>query len=113
MGFRVVISYYDIEGDEVHQRNPTVISRRDYNKFLEWRMDLAAGIKTDVPLPSGFTIEHLYLESPDDVAIQVYKNLSPEYWEVDKVFMAFDCSFQQLALQAASDTEVYLRIGGS
>lgn len=112
MGQQVVIYYFDTDGDEAFQRRK-IVQSPDYDNQFELRMPLSSGIKTDVPLPSGFTIEHLYIEMGSLVSVKVYKNRSPEYWPASRIFQVFDSSVEHLALEATSDVTVYLLIGGS
>ena len=112
MAHQIKIIRQDLNGDEAHQRvrNTYLPS---YDLTFEQVMELSAGIKDDVALPDGLSIEHVYLESVDEEEIQVYKNLSPEYWTFDKVFQVFDTDISQLALECATATSVYIWIGGS
>ena len=112
MGQQIVIYRYDTEGHRAAE-NHKVIQRRDYDQQFELELSLLAGIRTDVPVPSGFTIEQIYLEADDGVLVRVYKGRSPEYWEVDRLFFIMDSSVENLALQAATATTVYLWLGGS
>ena len=111
MAMRVTITREEIEGDNLNQRR-VVIERRDYDVGIKQTVDLAANVKTEIPVPSGFEIQHIYLE-PTDVAIQVYHDGSSQYWEVEQAFMAFDISITQLELYAASATTAYLWLGGT
>jgi len=50
----------------------------------------------------------------DGVVLEVHKNLSPEYWPIEDVFITFDTDIEHLSLKSdTADTEVYVYLGGS
>ena len=47
------------------------------------------------------------------VTLEVHKDLSPEYWSVEDLFIVFDTSIEHLALKSdTADTDVYIYLGG-
>lgn len=113
MAYQITVIRQDLNGDEAHQRVNTSL-QSSYDTAIEISLELEAGVKQDVPLPSDLSIEHIYIESPDAEAIKIYKCLSPEYWTFSKIFQAFNLTdVSQLALKCDTATTVYIWIGGS
>ena len=48
----------------------------------------------------------------DNVTLEVHKDRSPEYWQVDGLFIAKDVAIEVLSLRASAAAEVYVYLGG-
>ncbi len=90
-----------------------VFLRRDYEKVFESNVPLAAGVRTEVRTGIG-DIEFLYVSCEDEVVINIYRNLSPEWWEFSRAWFALEVTnCDRISFKAASDTEIYVYAAGS
>ena len=85
--------------------------RRDYDKWQEITLDLTSvrqEVKTSIS-----TIQYIYAKVVGDATVSIYRNLSPEYWEFDTIFMALEVgNCTSLSFRADTDTSLYLYIAG-
>lgn len=110
MAVDVQLLIIDRVGDQANRHSP-VYQRRTYDETYEATIALAANVKKDVKVPFD-TIQFVFVDAGNNT-IRVYRDLSPEYWEVTYAFLAFDCSITQLHLLATADCTVTLFVGGT
>lgn len=110
MAVDVQLIIVDREGDQANRYSP-IYQRRAYDETYQAQIALTANVKKDVQVPFG-TIQHVFINANGNT-IKVYKNLSPEYWQVKYAFLAFDSSITQLHLMATADCTVTIFVGGT
>ena len=113
MAFDLLVTIRDTEGDRSDRRSLNY-QRRPYTYRLEYPALQIGTTQMDVDLGGITTIEFIYLEiASDSGTVYVRKNLSPEYWEVDKVWLVVDTDLTRLSLQASESLTIYLLLAGS
>lgn len=90
--------------------------RRSYTHAYQHTLTLSAGVKTQVD-HNMTTLQFVYVEvvnASDDApgTVYVYKNLSPESWTVQHLFLCCDTDLSQLSLMSNTAATVYLYLGG-
>lgn len=84
--------------------------RRDYSFSKSFDLSLSAGRKTDL-LTSAAEESLIYIKVKSGGPVQVYKDLSPEYWTFSNTWLMFEMSdISRIALKALVDTEVFVFI---
>jgi hypothetical protein len=108
---RVTLRRYS-DGTELNAIDDRFV-RRDYDRWEELDMDLTT-VKSEV-VTNLSAIEFVYIRrTGDEATVSVYKNLSPESWDFDDVFMVFPAdSLTNLSLEASVDTTVHIYMAGS
>jgi hypothetical protein len=77
----------------------------------EATLTLATGVRTQIQ-PGFDDIQFVYIRVVSLLDVYVYKNRSPEYWSVDRCFVAMDTEIDQLSLMAPAEATVYIYVGG-
>jgi hypothetical protein len=88
--------------------------RRDYESHQEVFVDLPAGIRTPVNLNlSQVQLVMLQVLDEDEAIVNIYRNLSPEYWQFSKVFAAWEiANCTSISLKSDVDVRVHVVAGG-
>lgn len=106
---RVVVRRYS-DGSELPPIDDTFL-RRDYDTWQEIKLDLTSTrqeVKTSIS-----NIQFIYAKVVGDTTVSIYRNLSPECWEFDTIFVAFEVgNCTNLSFKSAADTALYLYIAG-
>lgn len=90
-----------------------VFLRRDYEKTFESNVPLTGGVRTEVQTGVG-NIEFLYIGCEDEIVVNIYRNLSPEWWSFSRAFLALEVTnCDRISFKAAADTEIYVYAAGS
>ena len=108
MAVAVQIQILNLAGDEADRRAFST-QKNSYTYWMGLTLSLAADTKTELKLPFS-TVKLLYVEGSSD--FQVFKNLSPESWTADGVFLVFDTSIAQLHLLSATAQTLQIFVGG-
>ena len=106
MGLKIRV----IVGDSTGQRPPIDdrFLRRDYTTTQTRIITLEAGVKADV-LDHVNELDLVYVRVNKGGPVQIYKDLSPEYWTFSDTWLAFELdSVSRIALKATVETEVYI-----
>ena len=112
MAIDVQLNLIDRQGDQA-VANDAKWQRRSFIANWIATLSLSANVKTAIE-PGFDTIQFVYMRVTSDtpVTVRVYKNKSPEYWPVDRAFIAFDTDIEQLDLMAEAAATVYVYVGG-
>jgi hypothetical protein len=115
MAIDVEVVILDRAADTARARAKEFV-RRSYDYTYQHTLSLPAGVKTQIDHNMD-TVQFVYVEvvnASDDSpgTVYVYKNLSPESWTVQHLFLCCDTDISQLSLQAPSGATVYLYLGG-
>lgn len=86
-------------------------SRRDFDKWQEITLDLTSTrqeVKTSID-----TIQYIYAKVVGDATVSIYRNLSPECWQFNTIFLALEVeNCTTLSFRSDTDTTLYLYIAG-
>jgi hypothetical protein len=115
MAIDVKLTILDRDADSAKERAKEFV-RRSYTHRFSQTLTLSAGVKTEVK-HNMTTVTFVYVEvvnASDDApgTVYVYKNLSPESWTVQHLFLCCDTSISQLALMSTAGATVYVYLGG-
>jgi len=113
MAIDVQLNLIDRQGDQA-VANDAKWQRRAFTANWIATLNLLENIKTAID-PGFDTIQFVYVRVTSDtpVTVRVYKNMSPEYWPVDRAFIAFDTDIEQLSVMAEEDATIYIYVGGA
>ena len=91
-----------------------IFLRRDYDKTAQLVVSLTAGVKTEVQTHVP-TIEFLYVGvTTSDATINLYRNLSPEWWEFKNGVLIFEVTnCDRISFKSNIDAEITIYAGGS
>lgn len=98
MSHRIIVTIGSSEGErpEVDER----FLRRDYQFKREFLMDLAAGVAEDVPTTTE-GVSLIYMKVLSGGPVQLYRNLSPEYWTFSDTWLMLEVTdVQRVAVKA-------------
>ena len=106
---RVTIRRFSDGTELPHVDDPFL--RRDFDKWQEIILDLTSTrqeVQTSIDI-----IQYIYAKVVGDATVSIYRNLSPEYWEFDTIFLALEVeNCTSLSFRADTDTSLYLYIAG-
>lgn len=98
------------------RRHAKKYARRSYTYSYSHTLALPAGVRTEID-HNMTTLQFVYLEvvnanDDDPGTVYVSKNMSPDSWTVQHVFLCCDTSISQLSLMSTLGATVYLYLGG-
>jgi len=107
---QVQVKIWDRSNPPAFQEIDEIFLHATHDEANRQNIDLQANVKVDVR--TQFThIRMVYLKT-DGNAVRVYKGWSPEYWEVNKCWLAWDVDIARLSLMATADTTVTVVLWG-
>jgi hypothetical protein len=110
----IVLRILDRDGDTTVTRREVVTVAQPTNSVTHQAFSLAANVKTSVSFGGVGTADLVYVERlTGSGTIEVYRNLSPESWQMEDLFFVLGTSITALALEASEATTVWIHIAGS
>ena len=110
MAIQTILDIRDLNGYDADRHREEFIRRSYDNMTKHPSFALSAGVKTAVDFGSVTTARYVCVVPGGTVS--VYKNNSPESWEIGSAFLIIGCEITALSLEASTATTCWVLIAG-
>lgn len=107
---QIQVRLWDRNTPPAFQEVDEIFLHSAYAEGVRQEIDLQAGVKVDVAMQFS-AVRMVYIKT-DGNAVRVYKNRSPEYWEISKCWLAWDVDTSRISLMSPSGATVTVMLWG-
>lgn len=95
---QIQVHLWDRDTPPAFQEVNEIFLHSSFAEGVRQNIDLQAGVKVDIATQFE-TVRMVYIKT-DGNEVRVYKNRSPEYWEVSKCWLAWDVDVSRISLMS-------------